>query len=68
MSGWAYKWKMSFNPDLNKQTQEVIFFNNALVVCANWQKSLGMFLDESLNFSYHIKEKNVQSNEENRYH
>ena len=48
---------MSFNPDLNKQAQEVTFFNNALVVCVNWQKSLGMFLDESLNFSYHIKEK-----------
>ena len=57
---------MSFNPDLNKQAQEVIFsrklnksshpkifFNNAPVVCAN----LGMFLNESVNFSYHIKEK-----------
>ena len=45
---WAYIWKMSFNPDLNKQAQEVIIsrklnesshpkivFNNALVVCAN---------------------------------
>ena len=25
ISEWAYKWKMSFNPDLNKQAQEVIF-------------------------------------------
>ena len=54
---------MSFNPDLNKQAQEVtlsrklnklshrkIFFNNATVVCANWQKM-------NLNFSCHIKEK-----------
>ena len=61
---------MSFNLDLNKKAQEVvfsrklnksshpkIFFNNALVVCASWQKYLGMFLDKSLNFSYHIKEK-----------
>ena len=45
---WAYRWQMSFNPDLNKQAQEVIFsrklnksshpkifFNNAPVVCAN---------------------------------
>ena len=51
ISEWAYKWKMSFNPDLNKQAQEVIFswklnkpshpkifFNNAPVFCANWPK------------------------------
>ena len=60
---------MSFNPGLNKQAQEVIFskklnksshpktyFSNALVFCANWQKHLGIYLDGSLNFSYHIKE------------
>ena len=23
---WAFQWKMSFNPDPNKQAQEVIFF------------------------------------------
>ena len=69
ISEWTYKQKMSFNPDLNKQAQEVIFskklnksthpkiyFNNALVFCANRQKHLGMYLDESLNFSYHINE------------
>ena len=61
---------MFINPDLNKQAQEVvfsrklnksshpkIFLNNAPVVCDSWQKHVGMFLDESLNFSYHIKEK-----------
>ena len=70
ISEWAYKWKMSFNPDLNKQAQEVvssrklnksshpeIFFDNTPIVCASWQKPLGKFLDESLNFSYHIKKK-----------
>ena len=25
ISEWAYQWKMSFNPDLNKQAQEVVF-------------------------------------------
>ena len=25
ISSWAYQWKMSFNPDPNKQAQEVIF-------------------------------------------
>ena len=57
ISEWAYKWKLSFNPDLNKQAQEVvfsrkvnksshpkIFFNNAPVICASWQKHLGMFV------------------------
>ena len=44
ISMWAYQWKMSFNPDVSKQAQEVIFskknkklfhptvlFNNILV-------------------------------------
>ena len=70
ISEWAYKWKMSFNPDLNKQAQEVIFsrklnkpshpkivFNSAPVVCTDWQKHLGMYLDKALNFNLHIKEK-----------
>ena len=60
---------MPSNPD-SKHAQEVLFsrktkqifssdnlFNNAPVVCDNWQKHLGMFLNESLNFSYYIKEK-----------
>ena len=25
ISDWAFQWKMSFNPDLSKQAQEVIF-------------------------------------------
>ena len=70
ISEWSYKWKMSFNHDLKKQAQNVIFsrklnkssdpkifFNNGPVVCANWPKHLGILLDESVNFSYHIKEK-----------
>ena len=61
---------MSFNPDLNKQAQEVIFsrklnkpshpkivFNSVPVVCTDWQKVLGMYLDKALNFNLHIKEK-----------
>ena len=70
ISEWSYQWKMSFNPDLNKQAQEVIFsrktvkssypltyFNNVPVSCVSLQKHLGVYLDEKLNFSYHIKEK-----------
>ena len=45
MNKWAFQWKMSFNPDPNKQAQEVIFsrklnkpnhpslnFNNTVVI------------------------------------
>ena len=69
ISEWVYQWKMSFNSDQNKQAQEVIFsrkitksshpqisFNNMPVFCVNFQKHLGLYLDEKLNFNYHIKE------------
>ena len=65
---WAYKWKMSFNPDVTKQAQEVIFsrkrssinhpqlsFNGAIVQKAPVQKHLGIFLDEKLSFNHHLK-------------
>ena len=62
------KWKMSFNPDPSKQAQEVIFsrkikkpshpdliFNNNKVIQTPYQKHLGMFLDDKLNFGEHLK-------------
>ena len=30
---WAFQWKMSFTPDLNKQAQEVIFSRKLKKVC-----------------------------------
>ena len=67
---WTHQWKMSFNPDLNKQAQEVIFsrkmtksshpqvfFNDIPVSCVSFQKHLGIYLDEKLNFNHDIKEK-----------
>ena len=65
-----HQWKISFHPVLNKQTQEVIFswkmtksshpqvFYNIPVSCANFQKHLGVYLDEKLNFNHRIKERN----------
>ena len=60
---------MSFNLDLNKQAQEVIFsrnlskqshskifFNGQLVFKVNWQKHLGIYLDETSNFSHEGKD------------
>ena len=70
ISQWEYQWKMSLNPDVSKQTQEVIFFrkknvSNHLAVFFNnfpinrksTQKHLDLLLDEKLNFSEHINEK-----------
>ena len=61
---------MCFNLNLSKQAQEVIFlrkssrvdhasvtFNNSSVAETSCQKQLGLYVDEKLSFSYHIKEK-----------
>ena len=67
-NSWAFLWKMSLNPDINKQAQEVIFsrklhksnhpsltFNGSCVTQSVIQKHLGMFLDSKLDFKEHIK-------------
>ena len=72
---------MSFNPDVSKQDQEVIFsmkqakpvhpdliFNNVPVNQTHYQKHLEVYLDMKLNFKMHIKEKNLKSNEGNLYY
>ena len=64
---------MGFNPDPNKQAQEVIFsrklqksvypplhFNNIAVAQSTTQKHLGMILDVKLGFQVHLK--NIYSN------
>ena len=64
------KWKMSFNPDSNKQAQELIFsrelnkpnhpslnFDNTVVIQSTNHKHLGMILDTNLDFQEHLKDK-----------
>ena len=46
-----------FSRKLNKPSHPKIVFNSAPVVCTDWQKHLGMYLDKALNFNLHIKEK-----------
>ena len=66
----AYLWKMSFNPDPNKQAIEVCFshkinspthpplyFNNQEVCSAAHHKHLGLILDSKLTFAKHISQK-----------
>ena len=61
---------MVFNPDFTKQAVEVVFsskknkdihpllnFNGIPVARKSFTKHLGLFLDESLSFHKHIKEK-----------
>ena len=61
---------MSFNPDPNKQAQDVIFsrklnkpshpslnFNNTVVIQSTTLKHLGMILDTKLDFQEHLKDK-----------
>ena len=64
---WAFQWKMGFNPEPSKQTQEVIFsrkikklshsslvFSNNNVLQASSQKLLGVTLDVKLTFDKHL--------------
>ena len=72
ISYWAYQWKMQFNPDPNKQANEVIFsrktnsnnlsqppikFNKIAISECPHQKPLGIVLDSKLNFSTHVDQK-----------
>ena len=70
ITGWAYQWKMSFNPDPNKPAVEVLFsqkvkspdhlpinFNNIEVKRVTDHKHLGLTLDSKLSFIKHITEK-----------
>ena len=70
ISQWAYQWKMSFNPDPNKQAVEVIFsrkskqihhpeiyFNGVEVKTVKSHKHLGLILESNLTFVSHINEK-----------
>ena len=69
-SNKTFQWKMQFNPDPNKQAQEVYFFekklimkariqyhlNTKVVICSS-QKHLGIVFGQQLNFNDHIQSK-----------
>ena len=68
ISKWAHDWRMSFNPDPQKQAIELllskkrhkidhpdIFFNNIPVKKVEEHKHLGIILDSKLSFSSHIR-------------
>ena len=47
ISNWAFQWKMGFNPEPNKQAQEVIFSRKT--------DKIGMEFDTRLDFNLHLK-------------
>ena len=51
ISYWVYQWKMQFNPDPNKQTNEVIFSRKLS------SSNLGIVLDWKLKFDAHVDQK-----------
>ena len=70
IKNWPFQWRMSFNPDPNKQATEVVFshkrktvvhpalfFNQSPVAIEPLQKHLGLILDKRLNFKYHLNDK-----------
>ena len=72
ISQWAFQWKMSFNPDPNKQATELLFsckkkpvfhpelnFNNSPVVRCH--KHLGLSLQSNLIFEKHPDEKMIKA-------
>ena len=74
-SKWSFSWKMSFNPDPNKQAIEFCFsnkrykkiypllqFNSTDVQIADSQKHLGLILESKLNFNEHIESRITKFN------
>ena len=72
---WADQWKMTFNPDPNKQATEVLFshkvnsddhpklaFNSNQFQRSSSQKHLGLILDNKLDFNKHLDKKINKSN------
>ena len=68
INNWVLQWKIQFNPDSNKQAQEVYFskknnnvsplsFNNTKFVTCSSQKHSGLVLGQQLNFSNDIQSK-----------
>ena len=68
ISQWAYPWRMSFNPDPQKQAVKLtfsrkrteidhpaIFLNNIPLKKVSEHKHLGIILDSKVSFSSHIK-------------
>ena len=74
-AGWAYQWKMSFNPDPSKKAMEVhfsrkinpldtqpVYFNNLAVGSCETHKHLDLLLDKRRAFDRHVEEMILKAN------
>ena len=62
---------MSSNPDLNKQAQEVIILQvmiKSFHSHISFNIILGIYLNDKMNFHYHVLVRNLQINARNRCH
>ena len=72
INDWAFQWKMNFNPDRSKQTQEVrfsrkIWFSTiTMLPKLKSQKYLGVILDGKLTFEEDLKNKFNKTNKTTR--
>ena len=57
ISDWSKQWKYFFSAKNSKSGHPLLLFNNIPVARETFAKHLGLFLDEKLSFSKHIKEK-----------
>ena len=68
ISNWGFQSEMNFNPDPNKQAQEIMFsrnktaslhpvvhFDNRPVKSTQIYKHLGMMFDSNLSYEHHVK-------------
>ena len=72
MKNWAFQWKMTFNPDLNKQATEVIFLVEGIMLITLFCISTILLLKllhlknilgyEKLTFGHHLNEKISKAN------
>ena len=68
IGNWPFKWKLNFNPDHNKQAQQIILsrketvsldpvvhLDNRPIKSTQIHKHLGLMLDSNLSHEHHIK-------------
>ena len=52
IQGWTYNWKMSFNPDRNKQAQEVVFFRKTEKKIRSNLYFIGFSIEKSVAYNH----------------
>ena len=67
INAWANQWKMTFNPDPNKQKRHPLNFTNNTVQQLQFQKHLYIYLDGKLDFRKHLQNMLTEINKKNQF-